>query len=64
MSSLLLWVRLALATGVVLWPGFVITRAVGTRGAAAALSWSLALLFGALALTFVIGSGLRFTKSS
>jgi len=60
-SSLLLWLRLALATGVVLWPGFVITRAVGTRGTAAALSWSLALLFGALALTFVIGSGLTLT---
>ena len=61
MSSLLLWVRLALATGVVLWPGFVVTRAVGTRGAAAALSWSLTMLFGALAITFVAGTGLTLT---
>jgi hypothetical protein len=57
-SSVLLWVRLALATGVVLWPGFVVARAVGMRGASAALSWSLALVFGALAVTFVAGTGL------
>jgi hypothetical protein len=60
-SSGLLWVRLALATGVVLWPGFVVTRAVGTRGAAAALSWSLTVLFAALAVTFVAGTGLTLT---
>jgi hypothetical protein len=60
-SSVLLWVRLELATGIVLWPGLVVARAVGTRDTAAAFSWSLTLLFGALALTFVVGTGLTLT---
>jgi hypothetical protein len=50
--------RLALATGVLLLPGAVVARALGLRGAAVTLAWSLVLLFGALALTFVVGSSL------
>ena len=61
MSSVLLFVRLWLATGVVLWPGFVAARAFGTRGASAVVSWSLALLFVALSVTFVTGAGLTVT---
>ena len=61
MSSLLLLVRLALATGVVLWPGVMVARALGVRGATAAISWSLTLVFGALAVTFVIGASLTLT---
>ena len=51
-------VRLALATGVLLLPGAVLARALGLRGAAVTLAWSLALLFGALAVTLVVGASL------
>jgi len=60
-SSALLLVRLALATGVVLWPGAMLARALGVRGAAASLSWSLALVFGSLAVTFLAGTTLTTT---
>ena len=50
--------RLALATGVLLAPGALVARALGLRGAAATLAWSLALLFGALVLTFAAGASL------
>jgi hypothetical protein len=53
--------RLALATGVLLLPGAVVARALGLRGAAATLAWSLALLFGALAVTFLVGGSLTLT---
>jgi hypothetical protein len=51
-------VRLALATGILLWPGAMVARALGLRGASVTLAWSLALLFGALAVTFVAGGWL------
>ena len=38
-------IRLALATGVLLWPGAVVARALGLRGASVTLAWSLTLLF-------------------
>jgi hypothetical protein len=60
-SSVVLWLRLVLATGVVLWPGLVLARAAGTRGAAAALSWSLTAVFAALAVTFAVGTRLTVT---
>lgn len=50
--------RLALATGVLFLPGAVVARALGLRGASATLAWSLALLFGALAVTFAAGASL------
>ena len=50
--------RLALATGVLLAPGAVVARALGLRGAAATLAWSLALIFAALAVTFAAGASL------
>ena len=53
--------RLALATGVLLLPGAVVARALGLRGAAVTLAWSLALLFGALAVTFLAGASLTLT---
>lgn len=61
MSSAFLLVRLALATGVVLAPGFVVARAVGVRGASATLSWALSLVFAALAATFAVGATLTLT---
>jgi hypothetical protein len=53
-----LYFRLAFATGLVLAPGWMLSRAIGLRGVAAALSWSLALLFGALTLVFLLSSPL------
>jgi hypothetical protein len=50
--------RLALATGVLLAPGALVARALGLRGAAATLAWSLAVLFGALLITFAAGASL------
>ena len=50
--------RLALATGVLLAPGALVARALGLRGAAATLAWSLASLFGALLVTFAAGASL------
>jgi hypothetical protein len=50
--------RLALASGVLLLPGAVVARALGLRGASATLAWSLALLFGALAVAFAAGTSL------
>ncbi len=61
MSSVLLLVRLALATGVVLAPGVLVARALGLAGAAPALAWALAALFGALGLTFLVHGSLWLT---
>jgi hypothetical protein len=60
-SSVLLVVRLAFATGVVLWPGVVVARAMGCRGVSGTLAWSLAVVFGALTVTFLVGGGLTLT---
>jgi hypothetical protein len=54
-------VRLALATGVLLLPGAVVGRALGLRGAAVTLAWSLALLFGALGVTIALEQSLALT---
>ena len=53
--------RLALATGILLLPGAIVARALGLRGASVTLAWSLALLFGALAVTFLAGASLTLT---
>jgi len=58
MTAIVLYVKLALATGVVLAPGWLLARALGVRSVSASLGWSLALLFGALAVTFAVGSTL------
>jgi hypothetical protein len=60
-SDVLLLVRLALATGLLLAPGWLIARALAQRGIAATLAWSLTVLFGALAVTFAAGASLRLT---
>jgi hypothetical protein len=61
MTDVWLYLRLAFATGLVLAPGLVLARALGVRGAAAALAWALAALFGALAVTFAAGASLTLT---
>jgi hypothetical protein len=53
--------QLALATGILLLPGAVVARGLGLRGASVTLAWSLALLFGALAATFLVGASLTLT---
>jgi hypothetical protein len=56
-----LYVKLAFATAVVLAPGWLVARALGVRSVAATLAWSLVAVFGALALTFALGSTLTLT---
>jgi hypothetical protein len=53
--------RLAFATAIVLAPGWALARALGVRSMSATLAWSLAALFGALALTFLVGGSLTLT---
>jgi len=53
--------RLALATAVVLAPGWALARAFGVRSVSATLAWALGALFGALALTFLVGGSLTLT---
>ena len=58
---MILWLRLAVATAVVLAPGAIVARALGRRSASATLAWSVALVAGALALTFAVHGSLWFT---
>lgn len=53
--------QLAFANAVLLLPGALVARALGQRGAAPTLAWSLTLVFGALALTFLAGASLSLT---
>jgi hypothetical protein len=56
---MILWIRLAFATLVLLLPGILVARALGRRGAAAALTWSVALVAGALAFSFAVHGSLN-----
>ncbi|HYA08492.1 MAG TPA: DUF6541 family protein, partial [Gaiellaceae bacterium] len=56
-----LWLRLAAASLVLLLPGRLVARALGRRGPAAAFVWSIALVAGALALTFAVHGSLDLT---
>ena len=58
MSSLFLFVRLAAATGLVLAPGAIMARALGVRSTSATLACGLALVFGALGVTFAVHGSL------
>jgi hypothetical protein len=53
--------RLAVATAILLAPGAVVARALGLRGAAPMLAWSLTALFGALGVTFLLEASLSLT---
>jgi hypothetical protein len=61
LSNIGLYLRLLLATGLLLAPGWAVARAIGVRTVSATLAWSLTLLFGALALTFMLRSTLTLT---
>ncbi len=56
-----LYVKLAVATAVVLAPGWLLARALGVRSVAASLGWALVVVFGALAITLALGSTLTVT---
>jgi hypothetical protein len=53
--------RLAAATLVVLLPGRLVARALGQRSGSATLVWTLAVVAGALAVTFAVGRSLALT---
>ncbi|MGH3110493.1 MAG: hypothetical protein ACRDQT_06210, partial [Gaiellaceae bacterium] len=61
MTNILLYLRLGVATGLVLAPGWALARALGVRTLAATLAWSLTLLFGALGVTFLLEESLTLT---
>ncbi len=61
MSGLLLYIRLAAATAVVLAPGFLVARALGLRGVAAGLAWALGVIFAASAVMFAVHASLSLT---
>jgi hypothetical protein len=56
-----LYLRLAVATALVLAPGWLLARSLGIRSASATLVWSLTLVFAALAATFAFGGTLTLT---
>ena len=53
--------QLVFANLVLFLPGALVARALGVRSMSATLAWSLALLFTALAVTFLAGSSLALT---
>ena len=57
------WLLLQLVFGfaVVLAPGALLARTLGVRGVSATLAWALALVFAALAVTFVVHGSLTLT---
>lgn len=61
MSGIWLYLRLVVATALVLAPGAVLARALGARGMAATLAWALTALLGAMAVTFAVSGGLTLT---
>jgi hypothetical protein len=56
-----LGVRLGAATLVFLIPGAFLSRALGVRGFAGALAWTMAILFGATAVMFAVHASLWLT---
>ena len=58
------YVRLALATGLVLMPGYLVARAFGQRGLAPALAWCFATLFLAWSAVFLLHRTVGFAAST
>ncbi len=56
-----LGLRLGAATLVFLIPGAFLSRALGVRGFSGALAWTMAILFGATAVTFAVHASLWLT---
>ena len=53
--------QLVFANVVLLLPGALVARALGQRSVSSTLAWSLALIIGALVVTFAVGSSLTLT---
>ena len=62
MTNIWLYLKLLGATVLVLTPGIAFARALGVKGVSAMLAWALTLLFGALAVTFMVGTSLVLTS--
>ena len=58
---MLLLLQLVFGFAVVLAPGALVARALGVRRQSAALAWSLAVVFAALAVTFLASASLDLT---
>ena len=58
---MILWLRLAFATAVLLLPGLLVARALGQRCVSSVLAWSVAVVAAALALTFAVHGSLWLT---
>jgi hypothetical protein len=58
---MLLLVQLGFGVAVVLAPGALVARALGVRRLSAAVAWSLAIVFAALVLTFLVSGSLDLT---
>src|SRR5206468_7575126 len=56
-----LYLRLAVATLVVLLPGRLVARALGRRSGVGTITWALAAVAGALAVTFAVHGSLALT---
>jgi hypothetical protein len=61
MTAVFLYLRLALATGIVLAPGWLVARSLGLRGVSGAVAWALAAVFAAMAVTFAVGASSTLT---
>jgi hypothetical protein len=58
---IVLTAKLAVATALVLAPGWLVARALGLRSASASVAWALTVVFGALAVTFAVGGTIDVT---
>jgi hypothetical protein len=54
-----LYLKLAFATALVLSPGWLLARSLGVRSVSGTVAWALAVVFGALAVVFAVGSTLN-----
>ena len=61
MNGVWLLLQLVFGFAVVLTPGALLARTLGVRGVSATLAWALALVFAALAVTFVVHGSLTLT---
>ena len=59
MSGVWLLLQLVFGFAVVLAPGALVARTIGVRSVSATLAWSLAVVFAALAVTFLVGARSR-----
>ena len=61
MSGVWLLLQLVFGFAVVLAPGALVARTIGVRSVSGTLAWALALVFAALAVTFLVGGSLTLT---